>query len=263
MSVTVGVATHKQYRFPKDSCYLPIEVGAALRPAQKLGYQRDDDGKSISTLNEYYCELTAIYWLWQNVDADYVGLAHYRRHFGRKRLLPFVKGDRYNYIATTETISAALTKADIVLPKRRNYVIETIHSHYSNTFTSLHFDIARGVIASKQPAYLASFDKVMNRRGAHMFNMFIMRKDLFSSYCAWLFPILDEVFSQVDATRYTAFEKRYVGRVSEVLLDVWIDANGYRYTELPLITTEREDWPKKIVNFLLAKFFNRKYTSSF
>lgn len=30
--ITVGVATHKPYRMPSDSMYLPLHVGAALHP---------------------------------------------------------------------------------------------------------------------------------------------------------------------------------------------------------------------------------------
>ena len=31
-----------------------------------------------------YCELTGIYWAWKNLDADYIGLVHYRRYISNK-----------------------------------------------------------------------------------------------------------------------------------------------------------------------------------
>ena len=42
--------------------------------------------------------------------------------------------------------------------------------------------------------------------------------------------------------------------MSERLLDVWLETNGVRYTELPVVNLESQHWPKKILNFLKRKF---------
>ena len=39
---------------------------------------------NISLKNPNFCELTGLYWAWKNLDANYIGLAHYRRHFCKK-----------------------------------------------------------------------------------------------------------------------------------------------------------------------------------
>ena len=78
-SVKIIIATHKKYRMPDDEMYIPVQVGAEGK--DDLGYTRDNTGDNISNLNSQYCELTGLYWAWKNLDADYVGLAHYRRHF--------------------------------------------------------------------------------------------------------------------------------------------------------------------------------------
>jgi hypothetical protein len=46
----------------------------------------DDEGKNISLLNPFFCELTSIYWMLNNVTHDYVGNAHYRRKWSDKGL---------------------------------------------------------------------------------------------------------------------------------------------------------------------------------
>ena len=80
MTCTIVVATHKPYRMPSDPCYLPLHVGRAGK--EDIGFSGDDTGENISQKNPFYCELTGLYWLWRNVDSDYKGLVHYRRHFG-------------------------------------------------------------------------------------------------------------------------------------------------------------------------------------
>jgi len=48
------VATHKQFTMPADTdLYLPIHVGSEGK--EKLGYQCDNEGDNISSLNPYYC----------------------------------------------------------------------------------------------------------------------------------------------------------------------------------------------------------------
>ena len=92
-TVKIIVATHKKYEMPQDAMYLPLHVGAEGKTDQNgnpldLGYQKDNTGENISNKNAAYCELTGLYWAWKNLDTDYTGLAHYRRHFGKKTKAP-------------------------------------------------------------------------------------------------------------------------------------------------------------------------------
>ena len=84
--VKILVASHKEYRMPDDSIYLPLHVGAegkvdADGQPLDLGWTKDNTGDNISRLNPGFCELTGLYWAWKNLKADYIGLVHYRRHF--------------------------------------------------------------------------------------------------------------------------------------------------------------------------------------
>lgn len=82
-SVKIIIATHKKYRMPEDKMYVPVHVGAEGK--NDLGYTKDNSGENISLLNPSFCELTGLYWAWKNLDYDYLGLAHYRRHFSLKK----------------------------------------------------------------------------------------------------------------------------------------------------------------------------------
>ena len=81
MNVKILVCCHKQDVMASQEPYMPIHVGKALHPELDLGIQGDNTGDNISEKNPLYCELTALYWVWKNVDADYKGLFHYRRAF--------------------------------------------------------------------------------------------------------------------------------------------------------------------------------------
>jgi len=111
MDVKILVATHKNTQIKSNNYNYPIFVGSAItNPTTK--YQRDDIGENISNRNNYYCELTGIYWAYKNMKSDYIGLCHYRRFFN------------INHID--------ISKYDVILPKKRHYYIETVESQFCN-----------------------------------------------------------------------------------------------------------------------------------
>ena len=81
--VKIIVATHKKYSMPNDKMYVPVHVGAEGK--EDLSYTKDNTGDNISFKNSYFCELTGLYWAWKNLNADYIGLVHYRRYFSLKK----------------------------------------------------------------------------------------------------------------------------------------------------------------------------------
>lgn len=230
--IKIIVATHKKYQMPQDDMYIPIHVGREGKA--DLGYQGDNEGEHISNKNPYYCELTGLYWAWKNLDAEYIGLAHYRRNFVSKR-----GKNKFECIMSKEKVDKILDSTDVILPKRRKLYIETIYSHYKHTMYVEPLDETRKIIKEKCPEYLEFFDKKMKSRSGHMFNMFIMKKEILNDYCEWLFDILFELEKRIDPKQYSAFHARYLGRISERLLDVWIEKNGINYEEVRIDDMER------------------------
>jgi hypothetical protein len=241
MLLKIIIATHKLFSPPKDDMFLPVQVGAIGK--ERIGFTTDDTGSNISEKNRSFCELTGLYWAWKNLNgADAVGLCHYRRFFK----------------ASQSKIAAMLDKADCILPKPRNYFIETTYSQYAHAHHAIDLDTTRKIIAERHPDYLAAFDATMKSTKGHRFNMLIMKRALLDRYCTWLFDILLELEKRLDISSYSDNDRRVFGFVGERLLDVWINANGIQYLELPVLHTESQHWPTKIVKFLSRKFLPRR-----
>lgn len=257
MKIKILVAAHKDYPMPTDPIYLPIHVGKEGKEAD-LGFTGDNTGDHISYKNTNYCELTGIYWAYKNLEADYIGLVHYRRHFTLKN--PFFLNDfqaKFDAVLSQTQIEPLLNQYDILLPKKRNYYIETNYSQYTHAHPKESLILLSEIIKKNYPSYEASYDIVMNRTYAHIFNMFVMRKDYFDQYCEWLFDVLFQLEDTLDISGYSPYDARVFGFLSERMLDIFIDANHLTYHELPVIFMERQNWLKKGSAFLSRKFHGK------
>lgn len=247
MNIKILVATHKSYWMPEDDIYYPIQVGCAVN-GKDLGYARDDTGDSISNKNKNYCELTGLYWAWKNLDADYIGLAHYRRHFTLKK-----STDKHSLPITKAELEPVLSKFDVILPRKRYYYIETTYNQYIHAHHQVDLDTTEAILKERYSDYLDAYKNVMEKSSGHRFNMFIMKKEVFDSYCEWLFSILFELENRLDISQYSTNDARVFGFVGERLLDVWIQTNHIHYKEIPYVFMEKQNWIKKGGAFLKRK----------
>ena len=260
--IKVIVAAHKKYQMPKDTMYIPVQVGAEGKNIIEE-YKQDSEGENISNKNPYYCELTGLYWAWKNLEADYIGLVHYRRYFTKNVKIPKNEKEKFKNVLSKKEADKILDKVDVILPRKRRYYIENMYDHYKHTLYIEPLDKTREIIEEKYPEYLEEFEKFHQRTSAHMFNMLIMKKEILNDYCNWLFDILFELEKRVDSSQYDTFHSRFYGRVSELLLDVWINKNGIKYEEVKVIDMQNVNWLKKGTSFLKAKFTGKKYEKSF
>lgn len=227
MKIEILVAAHKKFPMPDKKGYLPILVGAVKNYRTGIEYQRDDEGENISAKNPNYNELTAVYWAWKNLkDVDAIGLVHYRRLFFDSK--PY----NLDNVISIENVEKLLTKYDVILPKKRNYYIETNYSHYIHAHHKEPLDKTREIIVQYYPNYLSNYDKVMHRTQSHMFNMFIMKREAFDSYCQFVFSVLKRLEDKIDISDYSVQEARVFGYISELLMDVWLETNNYPATEV-------------------------------
>lgn len=250
MDIKILVATHKQYWMPEDKIYLPIHVGRAIKA--DFGYLGDDTGENISDKNANYCELTGLYWAWKNLKCDYIGLCHYRRYFAHAVSSSDVEKKKLAILQQAD-YEKLFQQYDVILPKQRNYFIETVRSQYEHAHNKNDLEVAEKIIKELYPEYSKAFIKVMGRTKLHIFNMFVMKKEKFDEYCQWLFTILFELEKRIDIRRYDEYEARVFGFLSERLFNVWLEKQQLKVIEINVIFLESINWINKGVKFFWRK----------
>ena len=157
MSTKIFVMTHKLFEGPKDSMYVPLQVGHALHGTLDHAYLTDDGGEdNISVQNPYFSELTGMYWVWKNYKgADNVGICHYRR-------FPVIRDhpDGPERLMAGSDCERILRDYDLITTEKL-----TLHSNYYEGFAvdhNLHdLQVTQEVIREKYPAYGAVFDRLL------------------------------------------------------------------------------------------------------
>lgn len=249
-NIVILVASHKPDKVYKDDVYTPIHVGRAISKykeemADMIG---DDTGDNISSKNPEYCELTATYWAWKNLpDVKYVGLCHYRRYFAIK--------------FTEENIKTILEEYDVVLVK------PYLHDRYNEFKLARHLAmedecIFLKVIKKLYPEYEQTLIDYLYGFKDYPYNMFVMRKELFDKYCAFLFSILKLCELNMKKLPYTCSSRR-LGYIAEYLLPIFCIHNRLRIKEEPIVgfignivKTDLE-WKQKIKVCLLKKIYDK------
>lgn len=244
MSVKIFVMAHKSFTGPADSIYCPLQVGSALH--EDLGYLRDDNGFSISEKNPSFCELTGMYWIWKNVSADIVGIAHYRRYLI----------DEQEQLLNESQIEHILAEYDIISTK-----LITLNNSYYYGFSENHhqkdLDLTAYIIKKLYPDDFELFEELVHGPHTYFGNILICKKDLYDSYCAWLFPILFEVEKQVDMTGYNNYNRRLFGFLSEFLQTVWVRKMQLKIKECKVGMIEEKKETREL-KASLADYFSRK-----
>lgn len=247
MKIKIVVIAHKPCLLPDGPLYQPLLVGGG-----EGEWLRDNTGEHISEKNPWYCELTGLYWAWKNLEAQAVGLVHYRRYFTTQAPTLFEQcfcQGKWKRILTQEEAEALLKQAPAVLPLKRDYFIESVGSHFAHAHGAQALDRMRGVIQDHSPGALSAWDTHLKGRKTHLCNMFLMRRNCFDAYAEWLFGLLFAL-----EKRWQNAPKRIFGYLAERLLDVWLATNQIPYVETPAMFMERQNWLKKGLAFMARKY---------
>lgn len=240
-NIKLFVCCHQPVNLPKHPLLVPIQVGAALSEEHFPKFFYDDTGENISSKNRSYCELTAQYWSWKNVNADFYGFFHYRRFLypapnakrpyliqgaGTDKLL-----DNLGYNAGFDHL---ISQYDLIMPKGENMYV-SVREHYGKAPYHHGKDLAMAeeVLLARQPEMRCAANAYLSNTIQFFGNIYIMRRQIFHDYCAWLFSLLGEVDKRLDISRYSPPELRVDGYIAERLLGVY-----YTYYKDSLKTLE-------------------------
>jgi hypothetical protein len=255
----IFVITHKDFEMPDISkdLYKPLLVGADNQPKYlKEKYNCDNIGDNISSKNSSYCEMTGLYWIWKNVETEYIGLVHYRRYFlnDLKRFrfrygyyVSDINNKEKHHIATYDEIKKLLENNNLIVKKSkwswRNNLQEL------GKFVDKECINETIAILKRDPNY-QNINKFLNRHSYIECNMFVAKKSLIDKYCEWIFEIL----KQIDDLHYQNtgeyYHNREIGYVAEILFGAWIDFNNIDYKALDVLT------PGSSKEFLVNGFDN-------
>lgn len=264
--IRIFISTHKRVDLFDSKILQPVQVGAAMREERFPWSLHDDEGENISTLNPMYCELTTQYWAWKNVDAPYIGFCHYRRYFDfsperhEENIFGEVMDDRINALTQTRyhlddaSIAQALEGVDVITTSVndvRPFAGQgvTMRSQYDLADQLYVEDLDRvmGILVAHHPEYQEDVQAFLDGHASCFCNMFIMKRDIFREYCAWLFPLLEEFVEKTDMSRYSREGVRTPGHLSERLLNVYLMhheriGSGWVRKQLQCVHFERPDY---------------------
>ncbi|NMM95091.1 DUF4422 domain-containing protein [Bifidobacterium oedipodis] len=239
--IRIFVTTHKNVDKPASAILQPVQVGLKSGSYRFPWAFQDDEGDNISAKNPMYCELTTQYWAWKNVDADYYGFCHYRRYFDfsdteheenpyGEVMDDYIDADAIReYGLDDDTMRKVIAGCDVITT-RYGDLTKIIDKHDSPkgvwfAADKLHnADLRRcyEILCRMHPDYRQDADAFLDGNRSCFCNMFIMRKQIFQDYCAWLFPILEEFERQTDMSTYSKEALRTPGHLSERLLNIYL-----------------------------------------
>ena len=173
---------------------------------------------AVGNLRRYLGDdVASLHWLWKNTKHTTIGL---------------VNGDS----PSQDEISRILRGCDVIVASGEFYALTPHEQTISicGEYLNEHVEkIFRKHLKLNQPDYLSAFHFVSSGHCLFPFAKFITRRNIFDSYCAWLFSFITDVAREVlDTTNISAVDNpkkyRVVALIAERLLTVWLAKNRLR-----------------------------------
>lgn len=252
----------------KSDFIVPIHVGRELSKLNNSNADQewlfsnmigDDSGENLSSLNPFYNELTAIYWVWKNYNKigapDFVGFQHYRRFLCFN---PNIKNSpdfwTYNFSGTPSDFLKKIDFSEDAIKKslkENDGIVSVINTpglsvtkQYSlaevaDCHISEDLKIIEDIVRETRPDMVFAMQQYFSSCNHHFGNIFILKKELFFEYCNFIFPVLQIFLKKVDFSNRSDYQKRLF--VSERLTGIFFEflkIRGFRIDEVPVALLE-------------------------
>lgn len=210
----IYVVKHKQVDTPQMDGYKDIYVG------ELCDYLNEDN---INDLNSDICELSAIYQI-NKFDDEIKGQVQYRRYF-------LYNGE----VLTFNQAKQLLKKYDIITTEL--YIVGNgIYLNLRGECNE-HDKLLLDSIVNQLEEKEKGIKEYLNQTYFSPRQMFICRKELYSKYCDWIFPLILPIVRSNERNGH-----KFYAYIIERLLNYWMDKNNLTRIELPYNTTmERID----------------------
>ena len=267
--IKIAVACHKPSELPDNPIFCPVQVGAAMAKNRMTGMAHDDEGENISAKNGSYCELTAQYWAWKNMEAEYLGLCHYRRFLtfpegnyklDKRRQIQAGILDEFNmrrFGLTDERLMHQIIESNdcvvgeledvsgIYTPRDKQ---KTVYQHWAAHDRDLinrhDLDKLIELVDEFCPQYSEDMHEYLGGKLFLGYNCFVMRRDLFDKLCSFEFDILERLECETELANYNRMRTRIYGFMAEILYSVFVyhlEKSGYKVKHVPLVYFNETD----------------------
>lgn len=251
----IGVAFHKKFFSYKDDVIVPIHVGSK-ESKENLEYLKDSSGDNISGKNKNFCELTGIYWMWKNIDANFYGMMHYRRYISLENKLEY-RLKRILYIFSrlfylkpiinlldmrelfqikisdeklmeqkikrlSKNITSEMQKYDVILPKKEIFN-KSVYLQYKKAHIVEHLDKLLKIIKEDYEEIYPYYKKRIKKGNKiYPLNVFIMKKEYFFEYSEFIFDVLFKLEKKIKIPS-DPYQMRVFGFLSERMMLPFIE----------------------------------------
>lgn len=252
----------------KNEIITPVYCGAVYKKdkwnEEVIG---DNTGDNISELRMNFNELTVQYWAWKNVDADYYGLCHYRRYFALKNedkgytneqnqiYVPFLNKNIIQKYAldNKELIQDLCQKYDLIIPKpadvkqikafgkQQNNVLELWKAHEGYFFDKDTVELLLTTIKKVRPDFYQYAISYLNQDKHRGYNCYLIHKTFFAKLCEFQFPVLFNLYQQLNNTETLKKYPRTIGYMSEILYGIYLHSlitKNIKIKEIRLVFAE-------------------------